>query len=250
MVYCHTTSWGMSTRMIGGLIMTHGDDDGLRLPPIVAPQQIVIVPMLRDKPEDAELLAYGEALVKALRAKSAFGEGVRALLDKKATRSAEKRWNWVRRGAPIIIEIGGRDMAGGNVTFMRRDTLRDGDKVKSVSMTRDAFVEAAPKLLEEIQSNLFNEAKARMDAAIKSDVTTFEQLAEYFAGDDEGGEFKGWVRAAWCKPEGAELDAIDEKLKKLKLTLRNVPLGQSGTTGKCLFTGKPGVEEILISRAY
>ncbi|HEY8949496.1 MAG TPA: proline--tRNA ligase [Rhizomicrobium sp.] len=250
MVYCHTTSWGMSTRMIGGLIMTHGDDDGLRLPPIVAPQQIVIVPMLRDKPEDAELLAYGEALVKALRAKSVFGEGVRVLLDKKATRSAEKRWNWVRRGAPIILEIGPRDMAGGNVTFMRRDALRDGDKVKSASMTRDAFVEAAPKLLEEIQSNLFNEAKARMDAAIRTDTTTFDKLAEYFAGDEESGEFKGWVRAAWCKPEGAELDAIDEKLKKLKLTLRNVPLGQSGTSGKCIFTGKPGVEEILISRAY
>jgi prolyl-tRNA synthetase len=117
-------------------------------------------------------------------------------------------------------------------------------------MTRDAFVDAAPKLLEDIQSNLFNEAKARMDAAIKTDVTTFDQLAEYFAGDDEGGEFKGWVRAPWCKPEGAELEAIAEKLKKLKLTLRNVPLGQPGTSGKCLFTGKPGVEEILISRAY
>ncbi|HEX4535142.1 MAG TPA: proline--tRNA ligase [Rhizomicrobium sp.] len=253
LVYCHTTSWGVSTRMVGAVVMTHGDDDGLRLPPIIAPQQIVIVPMLRDKPEDAELLAYGETLVKALREKMAFGEPVRALLDKKAIRSAEKRWNWVRRGAPIIVEIGPRDMAGGQVTFMRRDSLRDGDKVKSLNMARDVFVEGVASQLEEIQANLFAEAKARLDANIKTDIKTFDELAAYFGaagGDDEAGEFKGWVRASWCKPGGAELEAIDERLKKLKLTLRNAPLNQGSQHGACIFTGKPGVEEVLISRAY
>jgi prolyl-tRNA synthetase len=133
---------------------------------------------------------------------------------------------------------------------MRRDALRDGDKVKSASMSREAFVDAASGLLQEIQANLYKEAKARMDAAIRTDITTFDALAAYFAGDDESGEFKGWVRAAWCKPEGTELDEIDEKLKKLKLTLRNAPLNQSGTAGTCIFTGRPGIEEILISRAY
>src|SRR5579871_1988785 len=79
--YCHTTSWGASTRMIGGVIMTHGDDDGLRLPPAIAPRQVVVVPILRDKPEDAEVLAYGEALAAALNAQTALGERMRALLD-------------------------------------------------------------------------------------------------------------------------------------------------------------------------
>ena len=88
-----------------------------------------IVPMLRNKPEDAEVLRFGEALVKELTAQSAFGERLRVLLDTKDIRSAEKRWNWVRRGAPLILEIGPRDVANGQVTFMRRDVLRDGDKV-------------------------------------------------------------------------------------------------------------------------
>ena len=253
LAYCHTTSWGLSTRMVGGVVMTHGDDDGLRLPPVIAPQQVVIVPMLRDKPEDAELLVYGETLVKQLREKMALGEPVRALLDKKNIRSTEKRWNWVRRGAPIIVEIGPRDMANGQVTFMRRDQLRDGDKIKSLSMARDVFVDAVPPMLAEIQANLFAEAKQRLDSNIRTDIKTFDELAAYFGaagGDDEVSEFKGWVRASWCRPEGAELDQIDHRLKQLKLTLRNVPLGQSGTHGPCIFTGKPGVEDVLIARAY
>ncbi len=251
--YCHTTSWGVSTRLIGGVIMTHGDDDGLRLPPAIAPKQIVIVPMLRDKPEDAKVLEYGVSLCRDLAAHSVFGMPVRVLFDTKPQKSTEKRWNWVRRGAPVIIEIGPRDVDGGNVSFMRRDSLREGDKVKSNIMARDAFVAGAAKLLSEIQNELYAEAKARLCANIKTDIDSFEALEAYFgagAEDENAGEFKGWVRAAWCKPGGAELDAIDTRLKALKLTLRNAPADQRTTFGKCIFTGKPGVEEILIARAY
>ena len=166
--FCNTTSWGVSTRLIGGVIMTHGDDDGLRLPPAIAPRQIVVVPMLRDKPEDAEVLAYCENLVKALSGMTAFGQPVRALLDTKKIKSAEKRWNWVRRGAPMIVEVGPRDAAAGNVTYMRRDDLRDGDKVKSIVKPRVDFVEGAVQLLAEIQAGLYAEAKARLDGNIKT----------------------------------------------------------------------------------
>src|SRR3984885_2429576 len=136
MDFCNTTSWGVSTRLIGGVIMTHGDDDGLRLPPAIAPKQIVVVPMLRDKPEDADVLKYCEDLVKALHGQTALGERVRALLDVRGMRSADKRWEWVRRGAPIIVELGPRDASAGNVTYLRRDDLRDGDKVKSIAKPR------------------------------------------------------------------------------------------------------------------
>jgi len=253
--YCHTTSWGVSTRLVGGLVMTHGDDDGLRLPPAVAPRQIVIVPILRERPEDAEVLAYGEALAKALGAQTAFGERVRAMLDTRGARSADKRWEWVRRGAPIIVEIGPRDAAGGQVTFMRRDQLREGEKIRSQSMARDAFVAAAPTMLADIQQSLFAEAKARLDSNIRADVATFDELADYFgeaAEDDEevGGAFKGWVRAPWSRPSGPALEAVEERLKRLKLTLRNIPLGQSAPKGPCLFTGDQAVEEVLIARAY
>jgi prolyl-tRNA synthetase len=246
--YCHTTSWGVSTRLIGGVIMTHGDDDGLRLPPRVAPRQIVIVPMLRDKPEDRELVDYCASLETELKA-----AGIRVLVDLKPVKSAEKRWNWVRRGAPVIVEIGGRDAAGDKVTYMRRDALRDGDKVASHTLARQEFVTGAQALLDDIQARLFGEAKARLDGNILSSIKTFDELAEYFGAaeaEDEGGAFKGWALVAWSKPEGAKLEAIADRLKALKLTIRNAPLKQKPVEGACLFTGDPAREYVLIGRAY
>ncbi len=252
---CHTTSWGVSTRLIGGVIMTHGDDDGLRLPPAIAPRQIVIVPMLRDKPEDADVLAYCETLANELTCRSALGEPLRVLVDKKPIKSAEKRWNWVRKGAPVIVEIGPRDAAGGQVTYMRRDALRDGDKVRSVSAARGEFVGSVSALLEEIQTNLHAEAKARLHGEIRSDITSFEALADYFGAaeedEDAASAFKGWVRVRWSRPTGAALEAVSDRLKALKLTVRCAPMQQpSGDLGTCLFTGEPAVEEVLIARAY
>ena len=103
----------------------------------------------------------------------------------------------MRRGAPVIVEIGGRDAAGGNVTFMRRDALRDGDKIISHTRPRADFVAEAPALLKEIQSTLYCEAKARLDGNIITNIKSFEELEDYFGtaeGDDEAGAFKGWVR--------------------------------------------------------
>jgi prolyl-tRNA synthetase len=249
LTYCHTTSWGVSTRLIGGVIMSHGDDDGLRMPPKIAPRQIVVVPMLREKPEDAELKSYCAELEAELKV-----QGIRVLVDLKPTKSAEKRWNWVRRGAPVIVEIGGRDAAGGNVTFMRRDRLRDGDKVVSHTQSRAEFVAGARTLLEAIQDGLFAEAKARLDSNIVSNIGTFAELEAYFgaaSGDDEGEEFKGWAGVMWGKPEGAALDGVAERLKALKLTIRNAPMAQPDVTGRrCLFTGEPAREYVLIGRSY
>jgi prolyl-tRNA synthetase len=251
--HAHTTSWGVSTRLIGGVIMTHGDDDGLRLPPAIAPRQIVIVPMLRDKPEDAEVLAYAEGLVADLNRQTALRGPVRAFLDKKPIRSAEKRWSWVRKGAPVIVEIGPRDAAGGQVTYMRRDALRDGDKVASHQASREAFVEGAPALLAAIQQALFDEAKARLEANIVDGIRDFAALADYFgpAAEDDADKFKGWARVAWSRPTGAALDEVEQRLKALKLTIRNTPLGApAADLGPCLFTGAPAVEQILVARAY
>jgi prolyl-tRNA synthetase len=246
--FCNTTSWGVSTRLVGGVIMTHGDDDGLRLPPAIAPRQIVVVPMLRDKPEDAEVLRYCQDLVTTLSRERLFGQPVRAFLDTKKIKSAEKRWNWVRRGAPIIIEIGPRDAAAGQVTYMRRDALRDGDKVKSIAKPKQDFLEGAVQLLAEIQAGLYAEAKARLDANVKTGVTDWKGVEDYYAGNED--EFKGWLRISWSKPSGAELDKVDQKLKGLKLTIRVAPLDQPANFAPCLFTGAPGVEEILIGRSY
>jgi prolyl-tRNA synthetase len=137
---------------------------------------------------------------------------------------------------------------------MRRDQLRDGDKVRSQSAAREAFVQAAPQLLAEIQAALFAEAKARLSGAIRTDIDSFEGLEAYFGAavedDEAGAAFKGWVRAGWSRPQGDELEGVVERLKKLKLTLRNTPMDRSAGEKRCIFTGRPAVEDILIARAY
>ncbi|GAA0734146.1 proline--tRNA ligase [Sphingomonas japonica] len=241
-----TTSWGVSTRMIGGVIMVHGDDDGLRVPPRIAPWQVVIVPMLRDTDEDAALIDYCKALQTDLAKQSALGEPVRALLDLKPAKAATKRWGWVKKGAPIVVEVGGRDMAGGNVSVIRRDRLYRADgKLDSVVVAQGDFVAGIGAMLEDVQSSLHSEARARLDANITRDVTDFAAMERAFDG-----RYPGWVEVQWSKPTGAELDAVVERLKALKLTVRNVPGEAEAADGACIFTGKPAVERILVARAY
>ena len=246
---CHTTSWGTSTRLIGGVIMTHGDDDGLRVPPRIAPHQIVILPMLRDKPEDAAVLAYCDEVRAALASQWAMGEPVRVLFDKSPGKAAAKRWEWVRKGAPVIVEVGPRDMDEGKVAVLRRDAIwnLENGKTAMAFTPRADFIAGAPALLEAIQSSLFEEARTRRDANITRNVTHWQAVADHF---ENGGKYPGWVEVEWSKPTGAALDKVVETLKALKLTVRNVPRGAAEATGQCIFTGNRAVERILVARAY
>jgi prolyl-tRNA synthetase len=245
---CHTTSWGVSTRMVGAMIMVHGDDDGLRVPPTLAPFQVVILPMLREDDSDAALLAYCEELRGKLLAENAFGEPLRILLDARPGKAAAKRWDWVRRGAPLIVEVGPRDMAEGKAAVLRRDRLwNDAAKPNFAFIPRDEFAAAAPRLLEEIQRALFDQAAERREANVVRDIDSLDALRAFF-GEDK--RFPGWAEVQWAKPEGEALDKVVEQLKALKLTFRNVPANAAPADGTCLFTGKPAVERILVARAY
>ena len=248
----HTTSWGVSTRLIGGVVMTHGDDDGLRLPPLVAPSQIVIVPILREVPEDASVIEYCAGLAAELGALTALGEPLRVEFDKRPARAVDKRWGWIRRGAPIICEIGARDVAAGNVSFFRRDRLRDSSgRIDMKRLERAQFVATAAEMLADIQASLFDEARTRTLSNIRTDVTTLDALRDYFteAGDQES--FRGWVRVPWSRPEGAKLEAVEAELKSLKITIRNAPTEQEPVDSRrCIFTGEPAREEVLVARAY
>ena len=245
--YAHTTSWGTSTRMIGGLIMTHGDDDGLRVPPIVAPHQIVVLPMLRDTPEDEALLAYCQELTRALTGLSAFGEPVRVLLDKRPGKATQKRWAWVKKGVPLILEIGGRDAANGQVSMLRRDQLwNDAAKANFLALSKEDFVSRAAAELENIQAALFTGAKERRDANIVP-VDSLDGLRAFFSED---ARYPGWAEVVWSRPTGEELDGVVQTLKSLKLTIRNTPLNGEPVSGNCVFTGKPAVERIYVARSY
>lgn len=245
--YAHTTSWGTSTRMVGGVIMTHGDDDGLRVPPMIAPHQIVILPMLRDNDEDEALLAYCEELRKALVTQFALNEPLRVLLDKRPGKATQKRWAWVKKGVPLILEIGGRDAAGGQVSMLRRDRLwNEAAKANFVGLAKEDFVARAVTEIEDIQTSLFAEAKGKLEANI-SRAGSFDELAAAFADDKR---YPGWVEVEWSRPTGAALEAVVQKLKALKLTIRNTPLTAQPVSGNCVFTGDAAVERIYVARSY
>jgi prolyl-tRNA synthetase len=251
LAFAHTTSWGVSTRLVGGVVMTHGDDDGLRLPPIIAPRQIVLVPILRDRPEDAPVIEYCEALAHELRQATAFGEPIRAGTDRKPGRPVDKRWACIKRGVPVVCEIGARDVAAGAVTLLRRDRTRNGERIHSASMARAQLVRTAPALLAEIQSALHEEARARLRANIRTDLTSFAELEAYYRDSDEAGTFRGWAQVPWARPQGGALEALEKQLKASKLTIRVAPLKQEGFEGKrCVFSGAPAEESVLVGRAY
>jgi prolyl-tRNA synthetase len=245
---CHTTSWGVSTRLIGGLIMTHGDDDGLRVPPQVAPFQVVILPMLRDNDEDAAVLDYCRPLADVMRSMTVFGESLRVMVDSKATKGSTKRWGWIKKGAPIIAQIGPRDVANRNVSVFERNRLYTTEgKLRAEIMSRGDFIQRIGELLTEMQTDLYAEARARRDAAIRP-MREWSEVEAYFAGDEVA--VKGWAQVGWSKPTGDALEAVETRLKALKLTIRNTPLDLTAPDGPCLFTGAPAVETIYLARSY
>ncbi|WP_095010907.1 proline--tRNA ligase [Tsuneonella mangrovi] len=244
----HTTSWGVSTRMVGGVIMTHGDDDGLKVPPALAPWQVVILPMLRDTDEDAALLEYCEGLKSRLTAQQTLGEPLRVLLDQRPGKAAGKRWDWVRKGAPVIIEVGQRDMTEGKVSLLRRDALwAENGKPAFATPSIDQVGETIPTMLAQMQQSMLEGAREWRNARITRGVSEFAALEAAFA---EGVKNPGWVEVQWARPTGDELDEVVERLKALKLTFRNVPLDAEPADGACIFTGRPAVERVLVARAY
>ena len=187
-------------------------------------------------------------LRRALASQSALGEPVRVLLDKRPGKATQKRWAWVKKGVPLVLEIGGRDAASGQVSVIRRDRLwQDNGKVNFAAMGKDDFVAGAVAELEDIQRSLHAEATARRDAQIERGVSNLTELAAYF-GEDR--KYPGWVECGWSRPTGAALEAVVEQLKALKLTIRNTPEGAPKPSGPCLFTGAPAVETIYLARAY
>jgi prolyl-tRNA synthetase len=216
--FVHTTSWGISTRLIGGLIMTHADDDGLRLPPIVAPYQIVIVPIYREEADKGAVIEKAQELAQQLRAQSFADEKLRVHVDLKDDTSANKRWGWIKKGAPILIELGPRDIANGKLVYLRRDEFGE---------------QPAPK------HEATFEAVAYRDAKTVRDLNSFGELTEFFKKDT------GFVIGKWSGDA-----SIPEKIGALGLSVRCLPQEQSGTAGKCLVTGAPATQDAIYAKAY
>lgn len=239
----YTTSWGASTRLIGALIMTHADDDGLRLPPRIAPDQVVIVPITRGDEEPEDLAAFIDDVAQRVRGETYADGSVRVKVDRRLQRAANKRWDWVRKGAPVIIEIGPKDLEKGSVAVTDRMNLSAGKEFVAV----DEFVSSISERLNAAQTGLYDEALRMRQARLVTDVEDWEAFCEYFS-TGAGGDYvnqPGFVRAKWCGDE-----ATEETLKELNVTIRCIPLEQSGTEGACIITGKPATTDAIFAKSY
>lgn len=230
-----TTSWGVSTRLVGGLIMTHSDDDGLVLPPAIAPAHIVILPVT-PKPDTREaVLGYCRDLKQALEAQNYLGEPIRVELDDRDIRGGEKTWSWVKKGVPVRVEVGPRDMEKEAVFYARRDkAVKD-----KVSQDTTSFVSEISALLENIQSNLFKKAKDFQKSHTQI-IDNKEDFEAYFSQEDTG-----YASVGFCLDSQLE----DELAKRLKISVRCIPNDTVSEAVPCIFTGKDG-KRVIFARSY
>ena len=247
--YAYTSSWGVSTRLIGGVIMTHADDEGMVVPPKIAPYQIVIVPVIKNDADEDAVMEYIKGLQKELLQQAPFGEKIRIKIDKRDRKSVDKFWEWTRKGAPVILEIGPRDVAEDNV--MVKERLRLGTPEGKAVVKRDEFVRTIAERLEKLQKEMFAKARARLEKNVRTDIKTKKEFEEYFANSnvwiEEGKAGKvAFVRGKWSGDPNSE-----ELLKAMKITIRCIPFDQSGTKGECLLTGKQDAEiDVIYARSY
>ena len=208
--YAYTTSWGMTTRLIGSLIMCHGDDNGLRLPPRIAPKHVVIIPVIPKAEAEADILAYAEQIAERLRQQHFYGVPLSVHLDKRDMRGGEKNWEWIKKGVPIRLEVGPRDLDSKSALLARRDRAPKDKQQVGIDHLPQYVLDS----LNEIQHVYYHEALAHRNAHIYSHVETFDQLREFFTPrNEEKPEIHGgFALAKWCGDPKTEELLADLKL--------------------------------------
>ncbi len=230
---CHTTSWGISTRMVGAVIMAHGDNQGLRLPPVLAPIQVVIVPIWRKEAERVSVLEVVDRVHTNLRDK-----GIRVKVDRRDDQTPGFKYNdWEMRGVPMRIEIGPRDVQQQSVVFARRD--RPGKEGKSFGIPLSEVAHETQTLLHSIQENL------RLQA-LQTRADNTHRVTSYTAFQEVLQEKEGFLHVHWAGTTQDE-ERIQEETKA---TLRCLPLDSTTEEGQCILTGKRTSQMAIFARAY
>ena len=241
--YAWTTSWGVSTRLIGALIMAHSDDDGLVLPPKIAPSQIAIIPIFRDEEQKIIVNEFIEKLLSEI-AKLRFDEKkIRVEYDRRDIRGGEKNWFWIKKGIPIRLEIGPRDVASDSVFMSRRDkAINDKQSISTAE-----FLKNMTSILMEIQNNIYQKAlKFREENMRKIDDK--EEFYRFFTPKNKKKPeiHGGFAFSHWCGNPKCE-----EQIKNdLKVTIRNIPLDSEKETGKCIYCGKESECRVIFAKSY
>lgn len=225
--YVWQTSWGTTTRLIGALVMVHGDDRGLNLPPKVAPVQVIIIPIMFDKTKK-EVRNKAEDIITILK------KDFRVEIDGRDEYTPGWKFNeWEMKGVPLRLEIGPKDLAKGQVMVVRRDT---GEKM---AVKEEKLVETVEKLLNNIQENLFNKAKSFLQKNIRevSDYSKFKEVME---------KKRGLIKTYWC----GNKDCEDKIKEETKASIRCIPFEQEEASGKCIYCGKESSTLVYFARAY
>jgi prolyl-tRNA synthetase len=240
--FAWTTSWGVSTRLVGALIMTHSDDDGLVLPPRLAPAHVVILPITRADSDQQTVFDYCRKLERELAALPYDDGKVRVIFDGRDIRGGEMTWQHVKRGVPLRVEIGPRDIEGNSVFVGRRDQSPKEKK----SIPRGEFVAQVPAILDEIQQNLLDRA-AKLRQSCTREIDSLAEFEAFFTPkNEEQPEIHGGL--ALCHwSEGPE---VQDVLKRLKVTIRCIPLEGDDRPGQCIFTGRESTRRAVFAKAY
>jgi prolyl-tRNA synthetase len=209
-----TTSWGLSTRTIGGLIMTHADDDGMVMPPFIAPYQIVILPFINKDDDVQKIYGACEQLKRDLKA-----AGLSVYVDTSDARSSDKMWAAIKKGVPLRLELGGREIEEGNITYTRRDLGR----ASKTTLKKEQFIQDAAVILKKMHNDMLEAARSRMHAFIHP-ISSLEEMRHFFASDKPGG----------VKIDYALLQKHDDEFQKMRkefsVTPRCLPLADDGRT--------------------
>ncbi len=242
-VHGWTTSWGVSTRLVGGLVMVHSDDDGLIIPPRLSPTHIVILPIIRDDKSRDDVLNYCDKLSHELKGITWDGRPLEVELDHRDIRGGDKMWQWIKKGIPLRVEVGPRDIAEDNVFVGRRDKgLRE-----RFSLKRNEFIKEVGAMLDEIQKNLFERAKKILnDHTVNID--SKEAFYELFTPEnkDKPEIHGGFAMAHWCGDA-----AIEEQVQNdLNVTIRCIPFNRDEEKGKCVISGKPSEGRVVWGKGY
>ncbi len=240
--YVWTTSWGASTRMIGGVIMTHGDDNGIILPPKVASAHVVLMPILR-KPDDRQtVMEYVNRLAEELKPRLFHGRRLEVVIDDRDLGGA-RGWDWIKKGVPLRLEIGPRDIAGNSVSMGRRDQA----PAERLSVGRDQFVVQVTDILDDIQNNLFQRAlsfRSQHTASIDDKADFYDFFTP--RNPEEPEIHGGFVRSKWCGSGDCEARLKED----LAVTIRCLPLDVESHNGSCICCGKPGTNLAIFAKAY
>ncbi|MBI9032197.1 proline--tRNA ligase [bacterium] len=241
--FAWTTSWGVSTRLIGALIMAHSDDNGLVLPPKIAPAHIAIIPIAKNDEDRLEILEYIKKITSALKEKRFDGKEIIVEVDDTDATSGEKNWKWIKRGMPIRLEIGKRDMEANSIFMGRRDL----DPKEKKGLGWEEFVNSVDEILNDIQNNIYQKAldfRSENSAVIDDK----DEFYNFFTPENkEKPEIHGgFAYAHWCGSVDCE-----EKIKEdLKVTIRNIPFEADAEEGKCICCGKTSKQRVVFSKSY